>query len=99
MPTVRWTDLAEQHLLEIRTRKLGEALLAATEGLVQFPRLGRSIPEQEQFSQLAAVRDITVKDTVRVIYEYDERHEVVWILGLLLPGQRFALRTLGLPER
>ena len=96
---MRWTDLAQQQLLQIRTRKLGEAVLDATDGLVRFPRLGRPIPEQEQFPQLAGVRDITVKDTVRVLYEYDERKDIVWILGLLFPGQRFTPHVLGLPER
>lgn len=98
MPAVRWTDLAEQQLLQIRTRKLGEAVLAAAEGLVRFPRLGRPIPEQERFPQLAGVRDFTVKETVRVLYEYDERRGRIWILGLLFPGQKFTPRRLGWPE-
>lgn len=99
VPVVRWTDLAEQHLLQIRTRKLGEAVLAATEGLVRFPLLGRSLPEQEQFPQLAGVRAVTIQDTVRVLYEYEQGRDVVWILGLLFPGQRLTPQMLGLSER
>ena len=98
MPVLRWTDLAEQQLLQIRTRKLGEAVLAATEGLVPFPRLGRPLPEQKQFPQLEGVRDFTVRDAVRVLYEYDERRDVVWILGLLFPGQELTAHLLGLEE-
>lgn len=99
VPAVRWTNLAEQHLLQIRTRKWGEAVLGATEGLARFPLLGRSLPEQEEFPQLAGVRDFTVQDTVRVLYEYDERQGIVWILGLFFPGQRLTPQMLGLPER
>lgn len=99
VPAVRWTDLAEQHLLQIRTRKLGEAVLGATEGLAQFPLLGRSLPEQEEFPHLAGIRDLTVQDTVRVLYEYDEQQGIVWILGLIFPGQRMTSQLFGLPER
>ena len=98
MPVLRWTDLAERQLLQIRTRKLGEAVLAAAEGLVHFPRLGRPLPEQVRFPQLESVRDFTVRDAVRVLYEYDERQDVVWILGLLFPGQEFTAHLLGLEE-
>lgn len=99
MPVVRWTDQAVQHLLEVRTRKLGEAVLAATEGLARFPQLGRSLPEALEFPALAGVRDFTVHDTVRVLYEYDERQGVVWILGLIFPGQRLTPRMFGWSER
>lgn len=98
MPVVRWTDLAEQQLLQIRTRMLGEAVLAAADGLVRFPLLGRSLPEHEEFPQLAGVRDFTVRDTVRVLYEYDEQKGIVWILGLVFPGQRLTPQMFGLPE-
>ena len=99
MPVVRWTDLAEQHLLQIRTRKLGQAVLDATEGLAQFPLLGRSLPEQEEFPQLAGVRDFTVQEKVRVLYEYDQRRAVVWILALLFPGQSLTPKMPGWGER
>lgn len=72
MPVVRWSELAAQQLLQIRTRKLGEALLDAADGLAQFPLLGRILPEQERFPQLAGLRDLTVEGTVRVLYEYEE---------------------------
>ncbi len=98
MPVLRWTDLAEQQLLRIRTRKLGEAVVAATEGLVHFPRLCRPLPQQEQFPQLEGVRDFTLRDAVRVLYEYDERQDVVWILGLLFAGQELTAHLLGLEE-
>ncbi|MDA2914178.1 type II toxin-antitoxin system RelE/ParE family toxin [Acidobacteriia bacterium AH_259_A11_L15] len=98
MVAIRWTDLIERQLLQIRTRKLGEAVLAAVEGLAQFPHLGRQIPEGEQIPQLAAVRDIIVKETVGVLYEYDEQRKAVWILAFLFPGQELTLEILGLTE-
>lgn len=98
MGAIRWTDLTERQLLQIRPRKLGEAVLAAVEGLAQFPHLGRQIPEGEQIPPLAAVRDITVKETVRVLYEYDEQRKAVWILALLSPGQELTLESFGSTE-
>ena len=98
MPVLRWTDLAEQQLLQIRTRKLDGAVVVATEGLVRFPLLCRPLRQQEQFPQLERVRDFTLRDVVRVLYEYDERREVVWILGLLFPGQELTAHLLGLEE-
>ncbi|MDA2914175.1 type II toxin-antitoxin system RelE/ParE family toxin [Acidobacteriia bacterium AH_259_A11_L15] len=98
MAAIRWTDLAERQLLQIRTRRLGEAVLAAVEGLARFPHLGCQIPESEQFPPLANVRDFTVKDTVRVLYEYDEERDAVWILTLLFPGQELTPQMLGLSE-
>lgn len=95
MPAVRWTELAAQQLLQIRTRKLGEAVLDAADGLAQYPLLGRISPEVEQFPQLAGLRDLTMESTVRVLYEYEKRKDTVWILALSFPGQEVSPGLLG----
>lgn len=98
MAAIRCTDLALRQLLQIRTCRLGEAGLAAVEGLAFFPQLGRVIPESEDFLELAGVRDLTVSEVVRVHYEPDRQREVICILALLFPGQELTPEKLGLIE-
>ncbi|MCI0490198.1 MAG: type II toxin-antitoxin system RelE/ParE family toxin [Blastocatellia bacterium] len=95
MPIVVWTDEAEEQLLEIRSDKTVEQLLALAAGLRRLPDRGRRVPELQDRPEYNIVREIILPRKARMFYLYIPDSDEVIILGLLTKGREFHIKALG----
>ena len=94
MTKLRWTDPAVADLQAIKDYisqdseesaiSLLEKIIAAPERLIQFPEIGRIVPESEN----QRIREIIAVRNYRVIYLWEE--PFIYILGIIHVRQSLA---------
>ena len=79
MNFIQWTNSAFNEL-EILPQEISFEIIRQVDLLTQFPEMGA--PLQSPFPRLKDLRQLIVKRSIRVIYEFDDVKETIFILAV-----------------
>jgi mRNA-degrading endonuclease RelE of RelBE toxin-antitoxin system len=76
MASIEWTDPAFAQL-EALSEKLAFEIVRRVDVLATFPEMG--VPRKSQYPALRNCRQLIIKRSYRVIYEFDRTTDIVYI--------------------
>lgn len=79
MNFIQWTNLAFNEL-EVLPEKIAFEIIKQIDLLTEFPELGALL--ESRFAKLDGLRHLVIKRNWRVVYEFDETEQTVYILAI-----------------
>lgn len=79
MNQIEWTSTAFAEL-EILPQPTAFEIIRRVDFLAEFPEMGA--PLESRFQKLRGFRQLVVKKNIRVVYEYDQTKQTVFVLAV-----------------
>ena len=97
MMFIQWTNSAFAEL-ENLPQEIAFEIIRQTDFLVEFPEMGSNL--ESRFSRLKGLKQLIIKRNWRVVYEFDEAEQTVFILAVQHCRQKLpAMRDLRRRKR